>query len=111
MLRKKLLPTPDSFSALPNPPTTVPAQRPRRRLAPEGRFSVRGAGDGNADGYDDFIVGAPEYATTPHVLEENGQAHVFSGKDGKTLYTVTGTYWGDHLGREVSGAGDVNADG
>ncbi len=70
--------------------------------------SVSAAGDVNADGFDDLIVGA-------HFDDNNGSdsgsARVFSGLDGSILYTFDGDSAGDEFGRSVSGAGDVNADG
>ncbi len=70
--------------------------------------TVGAAGDVNKDGDADLIVGA--------VLDDNngrdsGSARVFSGKDGKVLYTFNGDSAGDVFGRIVSGAGDVNMDG
>ena len=61
---------------------------------------VRAAGDINADGYDDVIVGV-----TP--LLGSGNAFVYSGRDGTLLqqFLVLGT------GEMVDGAGDVNGDG
>jgi len=64
-------------------------------------YSVSGAGDVNADGYDDLIVGTVW----------GNYARVYSGKDWKTLYTFRGDSSKDELGRTVSGAGDLNADG
>ncbi len=71
-------------------------------------FSVSGAGDVNADGYADLIVGA-------FIDEANGfdtgSARVFSGFDGTVLYDLTGDTVGDRFGISVSDAGDVNRDG
>ncbi len=72
-------------------------------------FSVSGVGDINGDGYDDFVVGAYEDDTVNG--SESGTATVFSGVDGAQLYKFIGDDPGDWLGRSVSGAGDVNADG
>ncbi|MFO0981700.1 MAG: integrin alpha [Planctomycetota bacterium] len=65
--------------------------------------SVAGAGDVNADGHDDVVVGAPQ--------EGNGTVHVYSGKNGAVLWTFSGGTAGDALGHSVAGAGDVNGDG
>ena len=67
--------------------------------------SVSGAGDVNGDGRADLIVGAP------HGGGNRGSARVLSGLDGSTLFTFNGDSAGDHFGRSVSGAGDVNGDG
>ncbi len=71
--------------------------------------SVSGAGDVNADGYDDVIVGAPydDY----NGVHYSGSAKVFSGKTGAILYFFGGSLAHDNFGKSVSGAGDVNADG
>ncbi|MHC5073153.1 MAG: hypothetical protein ACYTGO_21970, partial [Planctomycetota bacterium] len=70
--------------------------------------SVSGAGDVNTDGHADLIVGA-------HFDDNNGtqsgSARVFSGKDGKTLYTLDGKAAGDRFGTSVSGGADINGDG
>ena len=73
-------------------------------------FSVSGAGDVNADGYDDVIVGTGWYfGVVPSA------AYVYLGgsegiADEIKLTTAEGEPQ-DHYGAEVSGAGDVNADG
>lgn len=72
-------------------------------------LSVSGAGDVNGDGIDDAIVGA-RLADTPNGLQ-TGSAHAFSGATGQPLFVVTGMAQGDHLGRAVAAAGDVNSDG
>ena len=70
--------------------------------------SVSGAGDVNADGYADLIVGA--YLDSNNGLA-SGSAQVFSGANGALLYTFNGDSEEDYLGVSVSGAGDVNGDG
>ncbi len=72
-------------------------------------FSVAGAGDVNADGKADFIVGAP-YAS-PGGMDSAGSAYVYSGADGSLLYQKDGAAALDFLGFSVAGAGDVNGDG
>lgn len=69
-------------------------------------FSVAGIGDTNADGFDDFVIGAPDY-------ESRGRAFVISGKTGQVLHEIhslnprhTGRF-----GQSVAAAGDINADG
>jgi hypothetical protein len=75
-------------------------------------YTVSGAGDVNADGYDDFIVGSPS--------ERNmaGSVRVYSGKDGTVLYLLAPQVpdpnlfsVADRFGNSVAGAGDVNKDG
>ena len=68
--------------------------------------SVSGAGDVNADGFADLIVGAPSVSSS----NGRGYARVLSGSDGSVLYNFNGGS-GDLFGISVSGAGDVNADG
>jgi len=70
-------------------------------------LTANGAGDVNADGYDDLIVGA--YYTGTGTAP--GYAKVFSGKDGKLLYKLKGSSNRDYYGVYVAGAGDVNKDG
>ena len=68
--------------------------------------SVAGAGDVNADGYDDLIVGAHWDDTSS---DNAGSATVFSGLDGAVLYSFFGNTH-DQYGW-VGGAGDANGDG
>ncbi len=70
--------------------------------------SVDGAGDVDADGYADLVVGA---LGDDDNAELCGSARVFSGQDGSILYTFFGDGWNDLLGSSVSGAGDVDNDG
>ncbi|MFO0984423.1 MAG: FG-GAP-like repeat-containing protein [Planctomycetota bacterium] len=77
--------------------------------------TLANAGDVNADGRDDLIVGAYDYfGTTP------GKAFVFSGGNGALLYAFSGNQPKDYFGLSVAGAarnrallgaGDVNGDG
>ncbi len=73
--------------------------------------SVSGAGDVDADGYDDVIVGA--YREDGSGVADAGRAYVFSGQTGAVLYTMTSPYPGANafFGWEVAAAGDVDADG
>ncbi|MBK7874636.1 MAG: VCBS repeat-containing protein [Planctomycetes bacterium] len=67
--------------------------------------AVAGAGDVNADGFQDVIVGAPAAASA------KGLARVYSGQSGSVLYTINGVTNNDNLGFSVDGIGDVTGDG
>ena len=73
-----------------------------------GRF-IRDAGDVDADGIGDVIVGA--YASSPNGLSGAGTAYVISGATGAIVHAFEGESTGDGLGRSVSSAGDVDGDG
>ena len=64
---------------------------------------VAGVGDVNSDGYADVIVGAPGNDAGGN---NAGRAYVYSGKDGQTLLTLTGTRGGDSFGSAVAGHSD-----
>ena len=71
-------------------------------------YSLASAGDVNADGVPDYVVGAPGFAAI--VPTPPGRAIVYSGADHSVLHefapdTIT------RMGTAVSGAGDVNGDG
>ena len=77
---------------------------------------VAGAGDANADGYDDFLIGAP-YAFT-----HTGRVYLVHGRPtagwttGMSLTTTSaslfdGAHDFDEFGSGLAGGGDVNADG
>ena len=71
-------------------------------------WSVACAGDLDADGFDEVIVGA---LTNDNPGLDSGHARVFSGSNGAQMYAFEGDGAGDHFGTSVSGAGDVNGDG
>ena len=71
--------------------------------------SVASAGDVNADGKADFIVGA--MYDSPDSISDAGSAYVYSGVDGSLLYQRNGSAAGDNLGVSVASAGDANGDG
>jgi hypothetical protein len=73
--------------------------------------SVASAGDANEDGFDDVIVGAPQYGSSGN---QYGRAYVFFGgavPDAvpDRVFSGVGAY--DQLGSVVGSAGDMNGDG
>jgi flavodoxin len=81
--------------------------------------SVAGAGDVDGDGYDDVIVGAPQYDVPPDLFNE-GSAFVFFGSASAIpdshpgsvdVIQIEGDQPGGTLGAAVAAAGDVNGDG
>lgn len=84
-------------------------------------ISVSFAGDVNADGYDDYIIGAVQGDSNGR--SNNGETYVIFGSDslltsfdpstldGSNGFIVTGDFSGDSLGYSVSYAGDMNGDG
>jgi hypothetical protein len=75
-------------------------------------WSVGTAGDVNGDGYDDVIVGAPDYTNDQ---DEEGAAVVYHGSVSGLSLTPNWGDEGDHAGSQfafsVGTAGDVNGDG
>lgn len=88
----------------------------------ESGFSVSSAGDVNADGFDDLIIGAPE--SSPGSRFSAGESYVVFGSngsssasielaslDGTNGFVIPGIDSGDASGFAVSRAGDINGDG
>jgi hypothetical protein len=75
-------------------------------------YATNSAGDVNADGYDDLIIGAHRYDTG---FDNDGKAFIYygspTGPSTTADWTVVGDWTGAKLGHSVGGAGDVNADG
>ena len=67
-------------------------------------WSVGGVGDVNGDGLADLIVGTGGLGT-------RGYARVYSGADGRAIYTFEGDSDSGVFGRSVSSTGDLNGDG
>jgi FG-GAP repeat protein len=72
-------------------------------------LATAGAGDLNADGFADLIVGA-RYAD-PGGASMAGSAYAYSGIDGSLLYQWDGDADYDSCGSSVFAAGDLNLDG
>jgi hypothetical protein len=67
-------------------------------------------GDVNADGIDDYAVGAifHDYSST---VVQSGRLYVYSGASGGLLYKLDGTTNYEELGYRVRRAGDIDGDG
>ncbi len=77
---------------------------------PDDRFghAVAGVGDLNADGHEDFVVGAPG---GPRLGIASGYAKVYSGRDSSQLYHFAAPAFVERFGHSVAAAGDMDLDG
>jgi len=72
-------------------------------------YTTAGAGDVNADGVVDVIIGA--WGASPSGINKAGSVFVYSGSDGSLLHRWDGYAANDGLGKTVCSVGDVNGDG
>ena len=72
---------------------------------------VAAAGDVNADGTPDIVVGGPYAILFGCDTGVRTGARVYSGSDGSVLHTFVTSNSDDHHGVQVRGAGDVDGDG
>ena len=92
-------------------PATASWSDERSQPGGEFGFSVSTAGDVNADGFSDVVVGAPKHDS---IIVGGGRAWLYvGGSSGLSATSWTPTSVPNHaqLGRSVSTAGDVNGDG
>lgn len=68
-------------------------------------FAVEFVGDIDADGFEDFAIGAPGAANA------TGRVYVYSGRTTAVLHTFDGGAAGDYYGGAVCGVGDADGDG
>ena len=74
-------------------------------------FDIAPAGDVNSDGYDDFLIGAPQ-TENPWAHFDKGKAYLCLGSPTFSLsldYTFNGTY-DECLGHSLTGIGDFDND-
>ena len=70
---------------------------------------VEAAGDVNADGVEDFLLGAPRGGIP--ISNRGGAAYVYSGANGALLHSFSGSGAQDFFGGSLAGIGDLDGDG
>jgi len=108
---------------------SIPADEASMRIVGGGAdfgIAISAAGDLNADGFDDFVIGAPDWTSGGQNLR--GQAYVMYGGDRYKAYDsqaglvskdytelavdlYLGDDTGDAMGRGLAAVGDINDDG
>jgi len=78
------------------------------QIAAENLGKVSGAGDINADGYDDMLVGSPRASNG--AANQAGSVYLYSGLDGALLNRWDGANDYASFGTSIAGAGDLNGD-
>lgn len=68
---------------------------------------IRNAGDINADGYDDIIIGHPDLSSVSKAIDS---AWIYSGLTGAAIYNLGEGTGGNRYGLAVDGLGDLNGD-
>lgn len=95
-----------SFGSIPSPNViTISGNASSNRFG----AAVAGAGDLDADGLDDLIVGDPDYDTGIDI--DAGRVQTLTGPIGQTYTSVIGVTANQHLGTAVAGIGDLDGDG
>ncbi|MES2638204.1 MAG: integrin alpha [Myxococcota bacterium] len=77
----------------------------------EAGAALAGVGDSNADGYADFLVGAPEYSMGGRAYLVHGSASPASVPLAASAAVFSTPYTSGDAGWSVAGAGDTDGDG
>lgn len=96
------------------PDTTADWSRTGGQTASDFGYSVAGLGDVNGDGYNDVLIGSPQY--DPGIINTNhGKVSCFlgsaTGLSSSPDWEYFGTVSGGQLGWSVAGAQDMDGDG
>lgn len=73
--------------------------------------AIAAAGDLNADGFGDILVGDELYGTAMPQGIMTGRVYAYSGATGALLYAVAGPSHGCRFGYALAGLGDLDSDG